>query len=563
MSITTNSRAARWKIRQRQHELLIDHLCAVRSIAPEELEFDFERSSHDPKLLPDMDKACWLFEEAVTKKWKIGIFGDYDADGTPGAALLVLLCRRFGLEHCAVLPTRETGYGLRAEDVRRFAEDCQLLITVDTGITAVAEIKLAVELGLKVIVLDHHLPAEELPVATALVDPYIDGSRYPFSHLCGCAVAYKFITALSHAYPEKITEAFRKWLLDLVAISTVSDMMVMRGENRMLVHFGLKVLQKNKRIGLRALLRGAGLEPDQITAETIGYGIGPRLNAFGRLGDNTIVLDLLLTDDERTAEVLASKIEQANRERQQLVEELAKEIDRVLFVQNKRDDPFFVVSGEDWPTGILGLAAGRVSAAYNRPAVVLAKVDDQFVGSGRSPETYSLIDGLTAQKKFLKRFGGHRTAAGLSVHAGKLEQFISGLKAHAALLLSAEDMVPIHVADAELSEAELSLATARQIRKLEPFGFQNPPPLFLIRNVTLSSVRYIGRQNNHLKATASSGAARFDVIGFNLAKQHGLHNEPKLVDCLGCLEENVWNGRRTLQLRVVDCHPAGKPVEMV
>jgi single-stranded-DNA-specific exonuclease len=559
MSISTSSRP-RWQVRQRESNDIVEHLCAIRSIRPEELSPDFERHLHDPFLLPDMEKACRIFSEVVRAKKHVTIFGDYDADGTPAAALLSLSFDRLGVPHTVVLPTRETGYGLRLEDVEQAAKHSDVLVTVDTGITSTKEVLRAKELGLQVIILDHHLPAAEIPPADAVVDPFVPTSKYPFPHICGCAVAYKFIQALSKEFPDSLTESFRKWLLDIVAISTVADMMVMRDENRTLVHYGLIVLQKNRRVGLKALLEVAGIEPKNVDASSIGYAIGPRFNAGGRLGDNRIVYDLLRTEDPREALKLARTIERFNKERQDLVNELYLLVERELFLQNDPSDKFFVVSGESWPTGLLGLTAGKICQQHNRPVVVLSYSDEQYSGSGRSGDNYSLIDGLTSQASLLERFGGHRTAAGLALKKENYTKFVGAIKEHANQQLSEQDLLASFSADAILQSDEVTLETARRIKQLEPFGLQNPQPLFIIQNVQIEPLKKLGRKQNHIKTIGRIGEVSFDIIGFNMINTHELFGDVPVIDCLGSLEENVWNNRRSLQVRLVDYHPAGKEI---
>lgn len=288
----TQQLPTRWCVHVRRQPKLLDHLCDLRGIADSDLSPDYARHLHDPMLLPDMDNACDLIEQAVAGKWHVTIFGDYDADGTPASAILSLMLDQIGLEHEVVLPTRLTGYGLRLEQVKEIATRSKLLITVDTGVTSVAEIALAKELGLKVIILDHHLPLDELPPADAIVDPHRIDSQYPFSHLCGCALAYKFVVALGNKFPA-LAERFSKWLLDLVAVSTVADMMPLTGENRVLVHYGLLVLRQNRRPGMQALLAAASVDVKALTAGTLGFTVGPRLNAAGRLGDNMPAYELL------------------------------------------------------------------------------------------------------------------------------------------------------------------------------------------------------------------------------------------------------------------------------
>lgn len=556
-------RPTRWQVQPRQSDDLLEHLCRLRSFDHTQLEPNYEDQLHDPFLLPDMKIACELIERAVAEKQTVTIFGDYDADGTPASALLSIVFNQLGVKNSVLLPTRETGYGLRREDILAIAKTSQLLVTVDTGITSVEEITAAKELGLKVIVLDHHLPKETLPPADAVVDPFVENSKYPFPNLCGCALAFKLSEALATIFPNLLTPSFRKWLLDLVAVSTVADMMIMRGENRVLVHYGLKVLRKNRRLGLSSLLKVAGIEASTIDAGIIGYAIGPRLNASGRLGDNRPALDLLTATDRVKAEAIAAEIEKSNRTRQQLVETVLKDAEAKLFQQNSLDDRFFVLTDSAWQPGVLGLVAGKLAANYQRPVVVLTKKGTQFVGSGRSPQTYRLIDGLSSQQQHLTRFGGHSAAAGLAVEADNLEKFTEGVKAHAAGVLTDTDLLPLKRSEAVLRSDEVTLSNARKIQQLSPFGLENAQPLLIVPEVIMSQPKTIGRNNNHIKSRGRISGQEFDIIGFGLASTHLAQNYDQPMDCMGYLEENVWNNIRKLQLRVVDYRAHGQKIEVV
>lgn len=550
---------SRWQLIDRGDRELLEHLCDIRGFAKAEIVPDFTKHLHDPNLLPDMAKARELICQAAKKRSLVVIFGDYDADGTPASALLSHVLTRLEIPHRVILPKRQEGYGLRIETIESLPSETKLLITVDTGITNVAEIARAKKRGIKVIILDHHLPGPKLPAADAIVDPFIPDSTYPFTGLCGCAIAYKLTEALAQDFPAKLNEAFRKWLLDLVAISTVADMMSLRDENRALVHYGLMVLQKTRRPGLKALLAVAGLPPEKITTGSIGYVIGPRLNASGRLGDNMPALKLLTTTDEAEATALAAEIEANNNQRQQAVSVVIEAATRLLFKQNRKDDRCFIVHGDDWPSGVVGLVAGRLSGQYNRPVVVVTGEGEMLTGSARSTNNYSIIDGLRTNESWLTRFGGHRQAAGLSLTRENLPKFIDGLKSHAAAEISVADLVPVHVAEAELIDDELSLATAAALAMLSPFGQDNPQPLFLIRDVTLGEARVLGNGGDHLKWQTNRNGNRLEIIGFGLAKRRG--ELPTKADLLGHLEINSWRERQTLQLRLVDFRPAGGEIE--
>ncbi len=563
MPTPSNLQVARWRVLNRTAPDLLNHLCLQRGLDPTNLVPDFTAHLHDPYLLPDMEKAVDLVVEAKVEQWPVVIFGDYDADGTPASALLSMVMERLGIEHQVLLPTRSEGYGLRPETIAKLPASTKLLITVDTGISSVEEVALAQKRGMKVIILDHHLPKSlkdgGLPPAEAVVDPFVAHSQYPFAHLCGCALAYKLTEALANKFPVELNEAFRKWLLDLVAISTVADMMPISGENRVLVHYGLQVLRKTRRPGLQAMLSAAGLTPDKLTTSSLGFTIGPRLNASGRLDDNRPAFDLLMSRNSTEAAELASIIENNNRERQAIVERVMAEAEKELFKQNSRTDRCFVIVGSNWPAGVLGLVAGKLTGNYLRPSIVLSG-EKQLSGSSRSTDRYSIIDGLTAQEKLLSRYGGHRQAAGLSLPKENLSKFVDGIKAHAEQNLTELDLVPTYTADSILEPNEASLAVAEKINQLGPFGYSNAAPLFLLRDITLGSGRLLGASGDHSKWRARVGGNQIDAIGFGMGKRPQPEGP---VDLLAYLESNQWQGRVSLQLRLVDFRPAGGEVEFV
>lgn len=551
----------KWRVFSRRDDDLVKHLLAVRGLTEADLTLDFA-NLYDPNLLPDMKAARALVKKAVKEKWHVTIFGDYDADGTPASAVLATMCERLGLKYRVVIPTRADGYGLKIKDVEVAAKTSKLLITVDTGIAAVEEIAAAKKLGLAVIVLDHHLPKTDLPPADALVDPYVPSSKYPFNYLCGCALAYKFVEALSADFPNELNEGFRKWLLDLVAISTVADMMVMRGENRLLVHYGLQVLRKTRRPGLQALLEVAGLDPLKLTSENLGYALGPRLNASGRMGDNYPAFELLMAKTSAEALDRAQVINQFNTERQGVMEVATSEAEKVLFQQNKVDDHLFVITGDKWPAGVIGLTAGKLSYRHNRPVVVLTGEGDTLTGSARSIGDYSIIDGLDFSVKYLLRHGGHKQAAGLSLKKSELPKFIDSLKAHAKEHIKPEDLVPTLTADAILSPAEINLATAQNLEKLQPFGHENPAPRFIIETAQLNNPRTMGKTGDHLKWLAKLPGQDLEVVGFGMSKRFA-EMPQTTAHLFGQLEQNHWNGTTRLQFKLTDYQPVDHKIETI
>ncbi len=552
--------APSWRVFEPTADSLLEHLCILRRLPFSQLEPNYVTDLHDPFLLPDMKEAVALIKTAQQKGQTVTIFGDYDADGTPAAALLSLAFDRINLKHEVVLPDRQSGYGLKSATVTEAAKNSQVLITVDNGTAAVAEISEAKAKGLAVIVIDHHLPGEIIPPADAVINPYLSTAKYPFLPLCGCALAYKFVTALATEFPS-LTESFQKWLLDLVAISTVADMMPIVGENRALVHFGLRVLDHRRRPGLRALLEQAGFGDKPLLASELGYVIGPRLNAGGRLTDNKLALRLLRTDDEAEALAAAIELERINRRRQELVESATKEADSLLWQQNKTTDPILAVLG-DWPSGIVGLIAGKLANQNRRPALVATTEMGVFRASGRSVDGYNLVDGLRRVSNHLESFGGHDQAAGLSIQADRWPKFVTDIKRDALDNIATIKAPPTLTADAELSKDQLTLDQVNKLRSLEPYGIGNDAPLFLIRNCQVTQTKAVGTKANHLKMTVHCGETPLEVIGFNIYPRFN-RDQLQTIHLAGYLEINSWQNRQSLQLRLVDYAPAEAMIEKI
>lgn len=556
---STNKSQPSWRLIDRLDRDLLSHLGAVRKISLDLVEPEFNRDLHDPWLLPDIAKVCLRLKRAREQEELVTIFGDYDADGTPASALLSQAFTRIGLSHQVILPKREEGYGLQTSLIDQLAEKSPLLITVDNGITALKEIDRANQRGIEVIVIDHHLPGSQLPKAL-IVDPHRSDSRYPFKYLCGCALVYKLTECLSRDFPV-LSENFRKWQLDLVAISTVADMMPLVGENRALVHYGLKVLRRNRRVGLRSLLKQAGLKPEQLSARELGFMIGPRLNASGRLDDNRPALELLITDDPVAADRLASQLEVANQTRQRLAVDVLAEAEKLLFEQNRPEDRLLTLLHPDWPSGVIGLVAGRLTDRYLRPVVVGTIVGQQVKASARSVEKYSLIEALTSQSAYLSKFGGHRQAAGLSSLISLWPQLSSGLKTHAGKILSEADLQVKFLAEAFLEEEKIDLEMVLQLDRFGPFGNSNPRPLLIINNCQLVERRTVGAKMNHLKLKLKKGQREFAAIGFDLAGRS--RQVPAELSVLGYLEKNDWQDRQSLQFRLVDYQASPAKIESV
>ena len=503
---------------------------------------------HDPFQLGDMHAACDSIRAAIAAGKRICVHGDYDADGICATALAVLTLRELGADVSWHLPSRfDEGYGVRSETLARLAgEGCGLVLTVDCGITAVEEIAEARRSGLTVVVTDHHRPAEALPDCPIVATRPSD---YPFPELCGTGVVYKLAQALLP--PD--SDLLRRHL-DLVAIATIADVVPLVGENRSLVIAGLRALARTQKPGLRALMRSAGVDPAALDSSSLGFRLGPRINAAGRLGHPATALELLLTDDERRADELARKLEELNRERQGIEDRILREaVARVEeWPEVRRRRRGYVVAGEDWHEGVIGIVASRLVERYHRPVVLVAGTDDLWKGSGRSIASFDLHGALGACSTHLERFGGHRAAAGLSIRPDQVEEFASAFAAHADAVLPDEELRPLTVVDAVLPRTRrLTLDLCAELRRLAPFGLGNPAVTLLAPGCELGDLATVG-EGKHLRfrVRGENGQDAGSAIAFRLGPQLDRFRRIGRYDVAFRLEENRWNGTVAPQLVV-------------
>ena len=425
----------------------------------------------DPFLLRDMDKAVARIEQAVENEETIVIYGDYDVDGISATAILYECLSSMGAHVRCKLPTRGTGYGLTRPALESLAEKgFKLVVTVDNGISAIEEAACAKELGLDLIVTDHHLPGETLPDAVAVVDPKRADDESPFKDLCGAGVAFKLCAALEGCEPADLLEMYG----ELVALGTVADVMPLVGENRTLVREGLALLQDTMRPGLQALMENAGVAGKPVTADTVSYSLAPRLNAAGRMDNAAVALKLLLCTDEAQAAGIAARLAEINTERQQTEQEVFAAAQKTLEADPARQrDRVLVVSGEDWHPGVIGIVAARLMEKYNRPAIVISLQNGEGRGSGRAPDPFDLHGALAGCAQYLTRFGGHAAAAGVEIEEEKLPAFRQAINAWAA------EHAPRHGApelklDAAVQLSELTLPNVQELSRLAPFGRGKP-----------------------------------------------------------------------------------------
>jgi len=506
-----------------------------------------EQPLHDPFLLGDMGAAVERIRAAIAAGKRICVHGDYDVDGICATVLAVLVLRELGAEVEWHLPSRfEEGYGVSGQTLERLAEEgCGLVLTVDCGITAVEEVRRARELGLDVIVTDHHRPGDELPdCSIAATRP----SDYPFQDLCGTGVVYKLGQALLGAESEVLRRH-----LDLVALATIADVVPLVGENRSLAIAGLRTLARTQKLGLRALMKTAGVDPAAVDAGKVGFRLGPRINAAGRLGDPGAALELLLTEDADEARRLADRLEELNRDRQAVEDKIVRAAIAQVeeWPEAKRRRSAYVVWGEDWHEGVIGIVASRLVERYHRPVVLIAGTDGLWKGSGRSIPSFDLHGALGACSNFLERFGGHRAAAGLSIVPDQVELFAEAFAAQAEGLLGPEDLVPATVVDAVLPRgAKLTLELCEELRALAPFGLANPDVTLLAPGCELGELATVG-DGKHLRFRVHrDGSDAGGAIAFGQGTKLDRYRREGRYDVAFRLQENHWNGTVSPQLVV-------------
>ncbi len=507
----------------------------------------------DPFDLPDAPEAVERVRGALSRNERIRIYGDYDCDGITGSALMLKALRDMEADVDFRLPHRmRDGYGLNMAAVEEaVADGVDLLITVDCGVTARAEVGRARELGLDVIITDHHQPSGALPPALAVVNPWVQDASYPYPHLAGVGVCYQLCRAISGS------DMLRE--LDLVALGTVADMVPLTGENRILVAAGLEQLRRAPRQGLIALAEEAGVNLAEATEQELAFSLGPRLNAPGRLGDATSMVDLLLTTESRRAKDLARECEIKNALRRKMLEDTVARAQLSLETDAESlDRGCLVLWGQAWHRGILGLVASRIVEQYRRPTFVLAPDPDQpalLRGSGRSIEGFSLLDALRECDDLLENYGGHDPAAGLSLHRDRLEDFVLRMDALVRGKISARRILPELAITGEIPLRQVHARSVTQLEDLGPFGQGHPSPLFLSRDVEVHRARPVGKAKTHLLLELGSGALK--GIGFNLARQWVNASAPGRIDVVYTPQIDRWEGRERVQLMLEDFCPAG------
>lgn len=511
---------------------------------------------HDPFLLRDMDRAAGLLKEHAAAGRPILVYGDYDVDGVTGTAILVEVLRRLGARVDYRIPNRfAEGYGLNLAAVRQAAaEGYACILSVDTGISALAEAAAARELGLCLVVTDHHEPGPELPAAAAVVNPKRPDCSYPFKGLAGAGVAFKLAQALLGR-----DDPFLWDLLDIVALATVADMVPLVGENRSLVKEGLARLAQPRRPGLAALKEVSGLERSQaVSAGHIAFGLGPRLNALGRMGDARAGVELLLTPDPERALELARHLDAENRSRQETEAAILAEALAQWEQQRPEEKEFCIVlAGEGWHPGVVGICAAKVVEHAYRPAILLSVSGDEARGSARSIPGFHMYRALYACRDLFTRFGGHAMAAGMTLAARDVPELRARLNRLAQEWLTPDDLTPRLEVDACVLPEQVDAALAAELARLEPYGLGNPPPVLALGDLAVVESRPVGKEAKHLKLRLRAGERVYDAIGWGLAGPGAPGALPPgaRVQVAFQPELNEWNGNRRLQLVLADLRP--------
>ena len=525
----------------------------IRTIEEADAYFTIEISrEHDPFLMLGMDQAVERLQAAVLSGEHVVIYGDYDADGVTATVLLVDVLRRLGASVGHYIPNRfKEGYGLNHDALTRIREQGgELVITVDCGVRAIDEIEHAASLGLEVIVTDHHQTSACLPAALAVINPSQPGDSYPFKELAGVGVAYKLAQALLRRFGEpEPTEC-----LDLVAIGTVADIVPLYGENRQLVKLGLDQLNRTQRPGLQAIIEIAGYRFGHLNTTTIGFGIGPRLNAAGRLDSAENAFNLLMATGETEAKHLANQLEVVNRERQHITREMVEQA-RAQGV-GKGPLPLLIIAMDrEFNQGVIGLAASRLVEEFYRPSIVANYSEKVVRGSARSIPEFHITEALDECEELLERYGGHSAAAGFSVRSERFEEFKQRINRVATKKLAEIELRPTLTVDAVVRFSDLDWSVHEFIERMEPCGHGNPLPVLAVQNVEVVSKRQVGAEGRHLKLTMRDEQNKvFEAIAFR--QGHAYQDLPQRVDLAFHLERNDYRGVSSLQLNVLDLRPA-------
>lgn len=506
---------------------------------------------YDPFLFKDMAKAVARIKLAIQEKQKIVIYADYDADAITASTVMTLALRKLGGIVECYIPDRFTeGYGMNMEAMKKVAEEgAKLMITVDCGINSVQEAEICKSLGLDLIITDHHEITGELPDAYAVINPKNPDDNYPFKYLTGVGVAFKVVQALFKDETGDTPAGWEKWLLDIVSIGTVADLQSLEDENRILVYYGLQVLNKTRWPGVKALIEVSKMKLGKYTTHTLGFVLAPRINAAGRIKHADVAYKMLIAEDVSEAQTYALELDALNTHRQQLTERILSEAREQLL--QHRDRKVLLAAGADWPKGVVGLVAGKLAEEFGKPVLIMDKGEEFATGSARSHPHFDMVKALIYSKDLLEKFGGHTQAAGYTLKSGNIELLYQRLLEFAETLNEA-DSEPTLELDAEITSEDFNWDNFDFIEKFEPFGFGNFKPKFAGHGLQIVEYRTVGADAQHLKMRLLWNGKVIDAIGFRFGYLAGKLDINSTVSVAFEMDANEWNGNRDLQMKIID-----------
>lgn len=508
-----------------------------------------------PMSMLGMDEATDRIAEAVKAGESIVVYGDYDVDGITSTTLLYDALKSFGAKVDYYIPDRkDEGYGINIMAVNKLIKSgTKLLITVDCGITAIGEVEFAKLQGMDVIITDHHTCKERIPeAAVAVINPKRPNDEYEFDGLAGVGVAFKVVMGVAMKMGKSAGEYFEKYV-DLAAIGTIADVVPLVNENRVIVDRGLALLQNPKRAGLRALLDIAGITDKKVNCATVAFALAPRLNAAGRMSSATMAVELLLTSDLKRAKELATELDAVNKKRQEIEYEIHRDAVEMINADKDFDKKKVVVlAKEGWHNGVIGIVASRITETYHRPCILISLSDGVGKGSGRSVQGFNLFEALGASRDLLTNYGGHAIASGLGIEEGKIEEFTKRINEYAKENLTEDAMIPRVKIDAVIKAENLSMATAKTLAVLEPFGMGNETPVFALMGAQVVSVSGVGADKKHIRMFIDKDGTRVNCIGFGLGEYTNIVTPGLRVDIAFKIDINTYLGKENLQLVLTD-----------
>ncbi len=502
---------------------------------------------YDPFMMPDMEKAVDRISKAIEKKEKMLVYGDYDADGITSSSILIRFFKSMGVEVGVYIPNRiSEGYGLNNEALKKIAADgVNLIITVDTGITAINQVEFARELGMDVIVTDHHEPGDEIPNAVAVVDCKRKDNKYPFRELAGCGVAFKLTQAISRKLEINEDESLK--LLDLACVGTISDIVPLIDENRVIAKLGLLLIKQTRVIGLREIIKNIGYK--EINTTTIAFGVSPRINACGRMGHQEVALELFLTEDPIVARELAKEVEDYNKKRQDIEKDIYNSA--LAMIDENDENKAIVLSGDGWHHGIIGIVSSKITEKFYKPSILVCNEGEDARGSGRSVDGFDLHEALLECKDNLVNYGGHSMAVGLSLKTENFDAFKKAFEKYTNEKISEEMLVPKLEIDEEISTKDISIKDVNDLKLLEPFGEGNSEPVILYKNLKINAIRTLS-EGKHLKLNLQDEKADIDAIGFGLGELASLYQIGDKIDIVGNIQINKFNNIEKVQVLLKD-----------